>query len=171
MIWIICTVPGFRPLSGAQAAVFGIPVGAHGLHVFWPDLPRPGSRQCWNHRFSWRSRRHGSTRFATEENQRKRYRNALADLAHSLKNPLAVIQSQHDISTNASDQLQRINLIIEHQLKRAQSAGQSSWYLGVPVKQVVSKLVATLAKIYQDNELSFVMDIDEKASFKGDDWV
>ncbi|MGB5445543.1 MAG: ATP-binding protein, partial [Psychromonas sp.] len=34
----------------------------------------------------------------TEQNQRKRYRNALSDLAHSLKTPLAVIQSQKDLN-------------------------------------------------------------------------
>lgn len=110
----------------------------------------------------------------TEENQRKRYRNALSDLAHSLKNPLAVIQSQTaqsqtTISADSSEQLQRINQIIEHQLKRAQSAGQSSWYLGVQVNQVVNKLIKTLSKIYQDSQLSFAVNIDEKASFKGDE--
>jgi len=110
-----------------------------------------------------------NTLLATEENQRKRYRNALSDLAHSLKNPLAVIQSQTTISASASEQLQRINQIIEHQLKRAQSAGQSSWYLGVQVKQVVEKLITTLSKIYQDSELSFDVDVDETATFKGDE--
>ena len=105
----------------------------------------------------------------TEENQRKRYRNALSDLAHSLKNPLAVIQSQSDISVNASEQLNRINQIVEHQLKRAQSAGQSSWHLGVQVNEVAIKLIKTLSKIYQENQLSFIVDIDEKASFKGDE--
>ena len=100
----------------------------------------------------------------TEENQRKRYRNALSDLAHSLKNPLAVI-----ISANTSEQLQVINQIIEHQLKRAQSAGQSSWHLGVQVSQVVDKLVATLSKIYQDKNLSFTLDVNPSTIFKGDE--
>jgi two-component system sensor histidine kinase PhoQ len=105
----------------------------------------------------------------TEENQRKRYRNALSDLAHSLKNPLAVIQSQADISASSSEQLQLINRIIEHQLKRAQSAGQSSWHLGVEVAQVVDKLISTLTKIYRDKALSFAVDVDPKAIFKGDE--
>ena len=110
-----------------------------------------------------------NTLLATEENQRKRYRNALADLAHSLKNPLAVMQSQTDISASTSEQLQRINQIIEHQLKRAQSAGQSSWYLGVQVKPVVEKLITTLSKIYQEDKLSFVVDVEKAATFKGDE--
>ncbi|MBL4942317.1 MAG: GHKL domain-containing protein [Colwellia sp.] len=105
----------------------------------------------------------------TEENQRKRYRNALSDLAHSLKNPLAVMQSQAGISASTSEQLQLINQIIEHQLKRAQSAGQSSWHLGVPVSQVVDKLISTLAKIYQDKALFFDLNVEISAIFKGDE--
>jgi len=105
----------------------------------------------------------------TEGNQRQRYRNALSDLAHSLKNPLAVIQSQAEISASSSEQLQRINKIIEHQLKRAQSAGQSSWYLGVSINEVVEKLTATLSKIYQDKNLSFTVNVDSTAMFKGDE--
>jgi two-component system sensor histidine kinase PhoQ len=106
---------------------------------------------------------------ALEENQRKRYRNALSDLAHSLKNPLAVIQSQQDISASAGEQLTLINNIIEHQLKRAQSAGQSSWHLGVKIKPVVDKLISTLAKIYHDKNLSFAVNVDASAIFKGDE--
>ncbi len=110
-----------------------------------------------------------NTLLVTEENQRTRYRNALADLAHSLKNPLAVMQSQADISASASEQLQLINQIIEHQLKRAQSAGQSPWHLGVQVKQVIDKLIATLAKIYQEKGLAFLVNVDSSAIFKGDE--
>ncbi len=110
-----------------------------------------------------------NTLLVTEESQRKRYRNALSDLAHSLKNPLAIIQSQPEISTGANEQLNLINQIIEHQLKRAQSAGQSSWHLGVNVKQVVDKLICTLEKIYQDKQLTFLREIDAQAIFKGDE--
>jgi two-component system sensor histidine kinase PhoQ len=110
-----------------------------------------------------------NTLLVTEERQRERYRNALSDLAHSLKNPLAVMQSHKEISSGASEQLQQINQIIEHQLKRAQSAGQSSWYLGVEVKPIIEKLIKTLAKIYQENNLSFSFKCDELAIFKGDE--
>jgi len=110
-----------------------------------------------------------NTLLATEENQRARYRNALSDLAHSLKNPLAVIQSQAEISDSSSEQLQLINQIIEHQLKRAQSAGQASWHLGVQIPPVVDKLISTLAKIYHDKKLIFAVEVDSKAVFKGDE--
>ena len=110
-----------------------------------------------------------NTLLVTEERQRERYRNALSDLAHSLKNPLAVMQSHKEISSGASEQLQQINQIIEHQLKRAQSAGQSSWYLGVEVKPIIEKLIKTLAKIYQENNLSFSFKCDELVIFRGDE--
>lgn len=105
----------------------------------------------------------------TEQNQRQRYRNALSDLAHSLKTPLAVIQSQPDISSSSQEQLNIINQMVEHQLKRAQSAGQVAWHLGINVKPIVEKLTKTLAKIYQDKQLNMHYIVDEKAIFKGDE--
>jgi len=110
-----------------------------------------------------------NTLLVTEQNQRKRYRNALSDLAHSLKNPLAIMQSEASLSKDAQAQIYLINNIIEHQLKRAQSAGESSWHLGVVVKPVSAKLIASLEKIYRDKQLRFVVDIDENALFKGDE--
>jgi len=110
-----------------------------------------------------------NTLLLTEQSQRKRYRNALSDLAHSLKNPLAVIQSQAELSTSSVEQLTLINQIIEHQLKKAQSAGESSWYLGVPVKQVADKLISTLAKIYHSKDIHFILDISTSVIFKGDE--
>ena len=110
-----------------------------------------------------------NTLLLTEQNQRKRYRNALSDLAHSLKNPLAVMQSEANLSKDSQAQIYLINNIIEHQLKRAQSAGESSWHLGVAVKPLSDKLIASLNKIYQDKHLRFVVNVDENALFKGDE--
>jgi two-component system sensor histidine kinase PhoQ len=110
-----------------------------------------------------------NTLLLTEQNQRKRYRNALADLAHSLKNPLAVMQSEASLSKEVHQQISLINNIIEHQLKRAQSAGESSWHLGVEVKPLLDKLIASLMKVYQDKQLRFSVNVDNKTLFKGDE--
>jgi two-component system sensor histidine kinase PhoQ len=110
-----------------------------------------------------------NTLLLTEQNQRKRYRNALADLAHSLKNPLAVMQSEASLSKDALSQISLINNIIEHQLKRAQSAGESSWHLGVAVKPTLDKLVASLNKVYQDKSLHFTIHAEQDTLFKGDE--
>jgi len=106
---------------------------------------------------------------ATEQKQRQRYRNALSDLAHSLKTPLAVLQAQSDISDVNQEQINRINATIEHQLKRAQSVGYSSWLLGIEMKPVVGKLLNTLAKIYQEADKKVVLTMTGKPNFKGDE--
>ena len=106
---------------------------------------------------------------ATEQKQRLRYRNALSDLAHSLKTPLAVLQAQRDISTVNQEQINRIKSTIEHQLKRAQSAGHTSWFLGFEVKPVIDKLLNTLAKIYHDRDKKVIVKVTDKLTFKGDE--
>ena len=110
-----------------------------------------------------------NTLLNTEQSQRKRYRNALADLAHSLKTPLAVILSQEGLSRAVSDQVSIINNIIGHQLKRAQTAAGSSWYLGVKVTSVSEKLVRSLTKIYREPQISIEQNVDPQAVFKGDE--
>ncbi|ABV37851.1 sensor histidine kinase with ATPase domain [Shewanella sediminis HAW-EB3] len=110
-----------------------------------------------------------NTLLNTEQSQRKRYRNALSDLAHSLKTPLAVIQSQKDLSQGSFEQISVINRIIGHQLKRAQSAAGSSWHLGVKVCSVSEKLVRTLGKIYRAPEIQITESVDSEAIFKGDE--
>lgn len=110
-----------------------------------------------------------NTLLNTEQSQRKRYRNALSDLAHSLKTPLAVIQSQKDLSQSSFEQITVINKIIGHQLKRAQSAAGSSWHLGIKVSSVSEKLVRTLRKIYRPPEIDITESVDSEAIFKGDE--
>ncbi|GAA6205844.1 MULTISPECIES: ATP-binding protein [Thalassotalea] len=112
-----------------------------------------------------------NTLLITEQNQRKRYRNALSDLAHSLKTPLAVLQGQlsaEDVN-QSQNQLDEINAMIEHQLKRAQSAGQSSWHLGVKIAPCVEKLLNSLQKIYQDKNLFINKRMQTDIIFKGDE--
>ncbi|MGI2058844.1 ATP-binding protein [Shewanella baltica] len=105
----------------------------------------------------------------TEQTQRKRYRNALADLAHSLKTPLAVIKSQADLSEASSEQVSVISRIIGHQLKRAQTAAAASWHLGIRVDDVAAKLLRTLAKIYREPQIYLSGEMADEAVFKGDE--
>ncbi|AEG13387.1 integral membrane sensor signal transduction histidine kinase [Shewanella baltica OS183] len=105
----------------------------------------------------------------TEQTQRKRYRNALADLAHSLKTPLAVIKSQADLSETSSEQVSVISRIIGHQLKRAQTAAAASWHLGIRIDDVAAKLLRTLAKIYREPQINLSGEMADEAVFKGDE--
>ena len=105
----------------------------------------------------------------TEQNQRKRYRDSLSDLAHSLKTPLAVMQSQKGLDRSTIEQIGIINRMIEHQLKRAQSAAGSSWHLGIKVSSVADKLIRTLTKIYREPQILINQKVDPQAIFKGDE--
>lgn len=110
-----------------------------------------------------------NTLLKTEQQQRQRYRNALSDLAHRLKTPLSVIQSQPALDEVTKEQLTVVDNMIEHQLKRAQSAGDSAWHLGVNINETINKLMSALEKIYRQRKLSFQLDIDDAATFKGDE--
>ena len=105
---------------------------------------------------------------ATEKNQRARYKNALSDLAHSLKTPLAVILSQKGLDKASLDQAATIDNIISRQLKRAQSAAESSWHLSTRVQPIAESLIRALGKIYAQLEVSITAHIDDTATFRGD---
>jgi two-component system sensor histidine kinase PhoQ len=105
----------------------------------------------------------------SEQQQRQRYRNSLSDLAHGLKTPLAVMQSSETMSVQSQEQIDVMNAMIEHQLKKAQSAGQSSWHLGITVKPVSDKLINSLQKIYQEKNLTIISSITDDIIFKGDE--
>jgi|GEM_PF-105268 len=110
-----------------------------------------------------------NTLLNTDRSQRKRYRNALSDLAHSLKAPLTVIQSQTNLPQETKEQISNISYMVEHQLKRAQSAGESAWHLGVSIEPICTKLINTLNKIYRDKQLDISVNIQQKSLFKGDE--
>jgi len=103
-----------------------------------------------------------------EQQQRQRHRNALSDLAHSLKTPLAVIQSEANLSEKIVQQTQLINQSIEHQLKRAQSAAGDSWRQRVNIAEIVAKLMDAMSKIYHDKDLNYESNVDSEIGFKGD---
>jgi two-component system, OmpR family, sensor histidine kinase PhoQ len=109
-----------------------------------------------------------------EQAQRKRYRNTLQDLAHSLKTPLSIlsgIASSRIEQTDQQDiikQIERMNKLVVYQLQRAASVGASPVGLHVPVKPLVSELIAALAKVYHDKAITFDNQVAENAIFKGD---
>ncbi len=110
---------------------------------------------------------------AHEREQKTRYRNALGDLAHSLKTPLAVLQgglkadSQSDTVMQA--QIERMNSIVEYQLQRAATAGSSSSAQSLDVKPVLQRLLNSLDKVYQDKAIQLQINLDEQLRFKGDE--
>lgn len=92
---------------------------------------------------------------AAERNQQTRYRNALGDLAHSLKTPLAVLRGQADdpalpapLGAQVNEQLLRMQHIVDYQLRRAAAAGSRTLSEPVALRPLADKILAALVKIY-----------------------
>jgi two-component system sensor histidine kinase PhoQ len=109
-----------------------------------------------------------------ERDQKTRYRNALGDLAHSLKTPLAVLQSGlNNLSGKQDDSLQqqitRMNSIVEYQLQRAATAGSASIGKVVDVESVMNRMLESLQKVYRDKPVKLNVTVDDALVFKGDE--
>jgi len=106
-----------------------------------------------------------------------RYRNSLDDLAHSLKTPLAILQSSQPDSNDAADashalvseQVERMDEIISHQLQRAAVSGRTTLAKPVLVGKVVERLVRSLDKVYRDKQVTVNLELDTSATFTGDE--
>ena len=104
-----------------------------------------------------------------------RHRNALGDLAHSLKTPLAVLRSalESDADTAqfkslCSEQLQQLDMTIQYQLQRAAAAGRQALGRPVEVKVAAERLAASLRKVYADREIEIGLEVEEGSTFFGD---
>lgn len=101
-----------------------------------------------------------------EHAQQLRYRQALADLAHSLKTPLAVLRGAiaelpNVISnkTSLDEQIQRMDHIVAHQLQRASTAGKASVRQSIDLVPLLQKITAALSKVYRDKNIQFGLNI------------
>jgi two-component system, OmpR family, sensor histidine kinase PhoQ len=97
----------------------------------------------------------------SERSRLQRYRDALGDLAHSLKTPLAVLRGLADDTRLADEprrqleeQVGRMQQIAEHQLSRAATAGRRTLAQPVRVKPLAQKLAAALRKVYAGKNLA-----------------
>ena len=106
----------------------------------------------------------------------ERYRNALGDLAHSLKTPLAVLGGvvENDsfpatFRDTMREQLERMNRTVEYQLQRAAVSGRIALTAPIPVAGVARKVMDALAKVYAHRALQFHRQIDERLMFYGEE--
>jgi two-component system sensor histidine kinase PhoQ len=90
-----------------------------------------------------------------EKKQRERYRNTLADLAHSLKTPLAVLKSGSADRDAVVEQISRMDNIINYQLKRAVSSGKQNLSSRSHIHALISRLINSLEKVYRDKFIQF----------------
>lgn len=127
-----------------------------------------------------------------EKRQHTRYRNTLANLAHSLKTPLAVLRGlvdkyhlvQSSKSTESSalslsrqvdtvhvdalaQQVARMDDIVQHQLQRASHVGPQSVQQVIEVLPLLGSLANAIEKIYQQTLQCIDVDTDPEVVFKG----
>ena len=106
-----------------------------------------------------------------------RYRNSLDDLAHSLKTPLAILQSSDPNDSNdpadshsmVREQVERMDEIISHQLQRAAVSGRTTLAKPVAVDRVMERLVRSLDKVYREKQVAVDLELDPSATFTGDE--
>ncbi|HFD16081.1 MAG TPA: histidine kinase [Rhodospirillales bacterium] len=99
-----------------------------------------------------------------EREQRSRYRDALADLAHSLKTPLAVLRGalrEGGDPEGLDAQAEEMNRIIDYQLQRAAAAGRGVLRAPIAVRPVLSRIRAGLAKVHADKALTWGLEVPE----------
>jgi two-component system, OmpR family, sensor histidine kinase PhoQ len=112
----------------------------------------------------------------SERQRVERYRNTLGNLAHSLKTPLAVMRSalagesatdrRHEI---VNQQIDRMNAIVQHQLKRAAASGGAVvGQSAVEVAPMLVELRAALSKVYPDRDLLIEISAADGVAFAGD---
>lgn len=101
-----------------------------------------------------------------EKGQKQRYRDALDDLAHSLKTPLSVLQSSAEKSHNDTirTQVERMDDIIAYQLRRAVVNEHGGTIVQQQaVRPVLYRLKESLLKVYREKPFEFVINVDEFA--------
>jgi two-component system sensor histidine kinase PhoQ len=107
-----------------------------------------------------------------QEKRQKRFINALADLAHSLKTPLAVLRGHtQNNDPVVQEQLDHIDDIIGYQLQRAATAGGKVLQQPIEVYPIVERIIAALKKVYADKRIRFYNQVIEsfKIPFDEDD--
>lgn len=113
---------------------------------------------------------------SSEQAQRERYRNTVADVSHSLKTPLSVLggmlpqlslpeQQQQEVQ----QQLQRMADTVQYQLQRATTGSRISAAQRIVVKPILESVISALKKVYADKQISWQLKCDDGCFFYGDD--
>ncbi|WP_246058743.1 ATP-binding protein [Luteibacter pinisoli] len=111
----------------------------------------------------------------SEREQRSRYRDTLADLAHSLKTPLAVVRSQLETDSDARslrgdilDQVRKMDEIVAYQLSRAATSGRRTIAAEEPIAGHAEDLVQSLEKVYAAKNVLCEFELEDGVTFPGE---
>ncbi|TXH72310.1 MAG: two-component sensor histidine kinase [Lysobacteraceae bacterium] len=111
----------------------------------------------------------------SERENLDRQRNILADLAHSLKTPLAVLRTRLDsgaddseLRQELSEQLKRMNDLVGYQLSRAASGGHKLFAAPLAIEPSAEEIVRGLEKVYATKQVLCEFEIASDARFYGE---
>jgi two-component system sensor histidine kinase PhoQ len=114
-----------------------------------------------------------NTLIKQERLRQTRYREALSFLAHSLKTPLAVLRTAlhtpAELPAAVSQQVARMDDIVQHQLGRAAASGSSRFAPFLPLAPVLHRIRDSLAKVYADKDLAFNIDCARDLAWRIDE--
>jgi len=110
---------------------------------------------------------------AQERARQTRYKDALDDLAHSLKTPLAVLRASLDAPEElpgmVAQQVARMDDIVVHQLGRAGASGAARFAPHLALASILGRIRDTLAKVYVDKQLVFALDCPPDLTWRMDE--
>lgn len=107
-----------------------------------------------------------------EHKQREKYRESMANLAHSLKTPLTVLRGElQNYSSNPAIEsaIERIDQSIEYQLRRAVISGHTLLTKGSKVSDALPDLLDAFEKVYIEQARHVMIDIADDVFFYGDE--
>lgn len=122
-----------------------------------------------------------------ERERAERYRQTLGNLAHSLKTPLSVLRTllspgghptpatKPELATAAARwqaevaaQVERMQDIVQHQLRRATAGSLAPGVAWTPISPVVADVVGALRKVYADRALSIAVQASNAGDGSGE---
>lgn len=102
-----------------------------------------------------------------ERSHLERYRNTLADLAHSLKTPLAIIRGCSEdesispqLKSTLRDQIDRMDELVEYQLKKAAARGKKRLSAPVELLPILEKIIRSLDKVYAEKGIEWEVSVN-----------
>jgi two-component system sensor histidine kinase PhoQ len=111
-----------------------------------------------------------------EKHQRERYRNAMDDLAHSLKTPLAVLKgfsSDQPLSLvearTLREQVDRMDQIVSYQLQKATSGGGGEIIRPIEIVSLTGKLLSALEKVYRNKSVKLEVNLVKEIYLRMDE--
>lgn len=116
----------------------------------------------------------------SERENLEHQRNTMADLAHSLKTPLAVLRARLDATDDANPgdtsalcgevdaQVRRMNDLVSYQLARAARSGHALYAAPIEIEPYAEQIVVGLEKVYAARGVLCEFEIAPEARFHGE---